>query len=107
MRAPVAGPIVVDPADTKVQAKHLKDLDKIHELLRALNDPYASKNIGALVQRIPILAARCVSKAASRSTRIEINSLDHAITLIGNRGLETVLFDLLEDLTMFKSKMDE
>ena len=39
MRASMTGPIVVDPADTKVQAKHLKDLDKIHELLRALNDP--------------------------------------------------------------------
>jgi hypothetical protein len=107
MRAPAAGPMTVDPVDTKVQAKHLKDLDKIHELLRALNDPYASKNIGALVTRIPILAARCVAKAASRSTKIEINSLDHAITLIGNRGLETVLFDLLEDLTMFKSKLDD
>ena len=106
MRAPVTGPLTVDPAETKVQAKHLKDLDKIHELLRALNDPYASKNIGTLVTRIPILAARCVAKAASRSSKIEINSLDHAITLIGNRGLESVLFDLLEDLTMFKSKLD-
>jgi hypothetical protein len=106
MRVPITGPIVVDPVDTKVQAKHLKDLDKIHELLRALNDPYASKNIGALVARIPILAARCVAKAASRSSKIEINSLDHAITLIGNRGLESTLFDLLEDLTMFKSKLD-
>ena len=107
MRAPAAGPIVIDPADIKVQAKHLKDLEKIHELLRALNDPYASKNIGVLVTRIPILAARCIAKAASRSSKIEINSLDHAITLIGNRGLESALFDLLEDLTLFKSKLDD
>lgn len=106
MRAPVSGPLTVDPAEIKVQAKHLNDLDRIHELLRALNDPYASKNITSLVSKIPILAARCVAKAASRSTRIEINSLDHAITLIGNRGLESVLFDLLEDLTMFKSKLE-
>ncbi len=106
MRAPVAGPLTMDPADTKVQAKHLNELDKIHELLRALNDPYASKNIGNLVGRIPILAARCVQKAASRSTKIQINSLDHAINLIGNRGLESELFDLLEDLTMLKSKLD-
>jgi len=107
MRAQASGPLTVDPSDTKVQAKHLKDLDKIHELLSALNDPYASKNIGALVTRIPILAARCVAKAGARSSKIEINSLDHAITLIGNRGLETVLFELLEDLTMFKSKLDD
>ena len=107
MRAPSLRPLTVDPAATKVQAKHLNDLGKIHELLSALNDPYASKNIGALVTKIPILAARCVARASSRSTKIEINSLDHAITLIGNRGLETVLFELLEDLTMFKSKLDD
>jgi hypothetical protein len=107
MRAPVAGPLTVDPADTKVQPKHLKDLDKIHELLRALNDPYAAgKNIGTLVGRIPILVARCVQRAASRSTKIEINNIEHAITLIGNRGLESELFDLLEDLTLLKSKLD-
>jgi hypothetical protein len=107
MRAPVAGPLTVDPADTKVQPKHLKDLDKIHELLRALNDPYAAgKNIGTLVGKIPILVARCVHRAAARSTKIEINNIEHAITLIGNRGLESELFDLLEDLTMLKSKLD-
>lgn len=106
MRAPGAGPLTVDPADIKVQPKHLNDLDKIHELLRALNDPYASKNIGTLVGKVQILAQRCIFKAASRSSKIEINSLDHAINLIGNRGLESVLFDLLEDLTMLKSKLD-
>ena len=106
MRAPVAGPLTVDPADIKVQAKHLNDLDKIHELLRALNDPYAAKNIGTLVGRIPILASRIIFKAASRSSKVEINSIDHAINLIGNRGLESELFDLLEDLTMLKSKLE-
>ena len=106
MRAPVAGPLTVNPADIKVQAKHLGDLDKIHALLSALNDPYASKNIGTLVGNIPILAARCIHKAASRSSKIEINSLNHAINLIGNRGLESELFDLLEDLTMLKSKLE-
>jgi hypothetical protein len=106
MRAPVAGPLTVNPADIKVQAKHLGELDKIHDLLRALNDPYASKNIGTLVGKIQILAARCVHRAASRSSKIEINSLDHAINLIGNRGLESELLDLLEDLTMLKSKLD-
>jgi len=106
MRAPIAGPLTVDPADTKVQPKHLKELDRIHELLSALNDPYASKNVGNLVGKIPILVARCVHRAQSRSRKIEINSVDHAITLIGNRGLESELFDLLEDLTVLKSKLD-
>ena len=107
MRAPLAGPLTVDPADTKVQPKHLNELDKIHELLRALNDPYASKNIGNLVGKIQILAARCIHRAASRTSKIEINSLDHAINLIGNRGLESELFDLLEDLTVLKSRLED
>ena len=106
MRAPAAGPLTVDPADTKVQPKHLNELDRIHELLSALNDPYASKNVGNLVGKIPILVARCVQRAQSRSSKIEISSLDHAIRLIGNRGLESELFDLLEDLTVLKSKLD-
>ncbi len=107
MRAPAAGPLTVNPPDTKVQAKHLKDLDKIHELLRALNDPYAAgKNVGALVGKIPILVARCIQRAASRSNKIEIQNIDHAISLIGNRGLESELFDLLEDLTVLKSKLE-
>ena len=106
MRAPVSGSLTVDPAEIKVQEKHLEELDRIHELLRALNDPYASKNIGTLVGKIRILALRCIHRAGARSSKIQINSLDHAITLIGNRGLESELFDLLEDLTMLKSKLD-
>lgn len=107
MRAPVAGGLTVDPEEIKVQPKHLGDLDRIHDLLRAMNDPYAGqRNIGALVAQIPILAARCVHRARSRSTKVEINSVEHAIALIGNRGLEAELLDLLEDLTIAKSKLD-
>jgi hypothetical protein len=107
MRSPVSGRLVIDPADIKVQPKHLLELDRIHQLLRAMDDPYAAgRNIGNLVAGIPILAARCIHRATSRSTKIEINSLDHAIALIGNRGLEAELLDLLEDLTIAKSKLE-
>jgi len=71
----------VDPADTKVQAKHLKDLDKIHELLRALNDRMRlaeRRQFGG--PKIPILVRAVSNRAAARSSKIEINSLDHAIT---------------------------
>ena len=108
MRVPVSGRLTIDPEQIKVQPKHLKDLDKIHELLRAMNDPFAAgRNIGNLVSQIPILAARCLHRALSRSSKIEINSLEHAIALIGNRGLEAELLDLLEDLTIAKSKLDD
>lgn len=107
MRPPVSG-LAVDPADIKVQPKHLAELDRIHQLLRAMNDPYAAgRNIDTLVAQIPILAARCVHRASSRSSKIEITSLQHAIALIGNRGLEAELLDLLEDLTIAKSKLED
>ncbi|HEY2405613.1 MAG TPA: hypothetical protein VGI10_06410 [Polyangiaceae bacterium] len=104
---PSLRPLEINPADIKVKPQHLKELGKIQDLLRALNDPYAAgQSVERLVEKIPILAARCLNKAISRSTKIQINSLDHAIRLIGNRGLEGVLLELLEDLTIAKSQMD-
>jgi hypothetical protein len=83
--------------------EHLKDLSNIHALLTPLNDPYA--NIGRLVSAIPVLAARCAGRAIQRS-KLEINSIDHALTLIGNKGLESELLTLLEDLTILNAERD-
>lgn len=90
--------------DNRVRPEHLKDLPKIQQLLQALNDPYA--NITRLVDSIPVLASRCVARAAARSPKLVINSTDHALTLIGNKGLEAELLQLLEDLTVLKSEQD-
>lgn len=107
MRVSPEGFLVVDPGETKVTDKHLKELPKIQELLSALNDPYAGgKNVGKLVAKIPVLAARIVARALGSSRKKEISSIDHAINLIGNRGLESELLNLLEDLTIQKSKLD-
>lgn len=97
------GPLRVSRNDCRVRREHLKDLGKIHELLTALNDPYA--NIGKLVAAIPVLAARCVVLAGDRSKQ-DINSIDHALTLIGNKGLESELLTLLEDLTILKAEIE-
>jgi hypothetical protein len=88
--------------DCRVRPEDLKDIGKIQDLLTALNDPYA--NIGRLVASIPRLAARCVTRAAARSPKLEINSIDHALTLIGNKGLEVELLALLEDMTLLKAE---
>ena len=42
MRPHISGRLEVDPADIKVQPKHLEELDRIHKLLHAMNDPYAA-----------------------------------------------------------------
>jgi HD-like signal output (HDOD) protein len=108
MRTSPEGFLVVDPGECKVTLKHLAELPKITELLRALNDPMAGgKNVGKLVTRIPVLAARLVDRALSRSRKKEIYSIDQALNMLGNRGLESELLQLLEDLTIKKAEAEE
>ncbi len=108
MRTSPDGFLVVDAAECKVTLKHLSELPKITELLSALNDPLAGgKNIGALVTKIPVLAARVVERALSQSRKKEIYSIDQAINMIGNRGLESELLSLLEDLTVKKAEAED
>jgi HD-like signal output (HDOD) protein len=108
MRTTPDGVLIVDPSECKVTLKHLSELPKITELLRALNDPMAGgKNVGKLVHRIPVLAARIVHRALSQSRKKEIYSLDQAINMVGNRGLESELLSLLEDLTIKKAEAED
>ena len=97
---PAAGPCQVTAAD-------LSMLDAIHKLLTVLNDPYAGGDtVARLVEGIPVLKARCVRAAADRFRGRRVDSVAYALTLIGNRGLESQLFDLLEELTVLKSTLE-
>ena len=108
MRTSPDGFLIVDPSECKITVKHLSELPKITELLQALNDPLAGgKNVGKLVTKIPVLAARVVERALSRKSKKEISSIDQAINMIGNRGLESELLQLLEDLTIKKSEAED
>jgi len=108
MRTSPDGFLIVDPAECKITLNHLSELPKIMELLSALNDPLAGgKNVGKLVTTIPVLAARLVERALSQSRKKEIYSLDQALNMIGNRGLESELLSLLEDLTIKKSEAED
>jgi hypothetical protein len=108
MRTSPDGLLVVDPAECKVTVKHLSELPKIMELLHALNDPLAGgKNVGKLVGKIPVLAARVVERALSQSRKKEVYSIDQAINMVGNRGLESELLTLLEDLTIKKAEAED
>jgi hypothetical protein len=108
MRTSPDGYLIVDPSECKITLKHLSELPKIMELLQTLNDPMAGgKNVGKLVTKIPVLAARLVDRALTQSRKKEISSVDQAINMIGNRGLETELMNLLEDLTIKKSEAED
>jgi HD-like signal output (HDOD) protein len=108
MRTSPDGFLIVDPAECKITIKHLSELPKIMELLSALNDPLAGgKNVGKLVAKIPVLSARIVERALSQARKKEIYSLDQALNMVGNRGLESELLSLLEDLTIKKAEAEE
>jgi len=96
------------PPSARSRSSILSELPKITALLRALNDPLAGgKNVGKLVTTIPVLAARVVERALSQSRKKEISSVDQAINMVGNRGLESELLTLLEDLTIKKSEAED
>lgn len=107
MRTSPDGTLSVDPNECKITLKHLAEIPKIMELLSALNDPFAGgKNVGKLVTKIPVLAARVVERALSQARKKEIYSVDQALNMVGNRGLESELLQLLEDLTIKKSESE-
>lgn len=88
----------VTPAD-------LAHIDDFLKLLRALDDPLVStEHLCAHVVAIPVLATRCIHRASS--ARCPIQSLGPALGRIGNHGLETVLLEVLEDLTILKAELE-
>lgn len=95
-------------AQCKVRPFHLKEVPKVQALLSALNDAYASSTqVAMLVERIPVLTARCVRRAvAQKPMGPRPISFEQVLTMIGNQGLEAELLTLLEDLTITKSEMD-
>ena len=93
------------PTNCEVSADDLQRLGALHNLLSALNDPLASRRkLQMLTSVSPVLTARVVRHAQARSSSIE--TLEAALTLIGNRGLETVLLQFLEDLTVYKGELE-
>ena len=92
---------VTDP--TRVGPEHLALTGRIFSLLRALDDPLVGTvQIERLVAAIPVLEARCIRKAGRTPV-----PLAAALSRIGNRGLEAVLLQLLEDLTVCKADADD
>ncbi len=93
------------PTNCEISEDDLQRLGALHNLLAALNDPLASRRkLQMLTAFSPVLTARVVRHAQARTASID--SLEAALTLIGNRGLETVLLQFLEDLTVYKGELE-
>jgi hypothetical protein len=91
-------------ADCRVRAADLEELPKIHALLQALNDPMA--NIARLVGDVRVLSARCVRRARLKLITREVPSVAYALSVIGNKGTEQELLNVLEDLTVLKAELE-
>lgn len=94
-------------ATCEVRAEHVQHIDALLDLLHALNDPYVGgQRLQDLVQRIDVLVARCLHAARLKRPKAQVQSLQQALLVLGNRGLETVLFHLLEDLTIISAEVE-
>jgi hypothetical protein len=104
VKRPPQGSLAPAADECEVRPEDLRDVAKIQKLLGALNDPYA--NVVALTEDIRVLAARCVRTAQRRSVRNDILSVGHALSLLGNKGVEAELLGVLEDLTVLKAELE-
>lgn len=93
--------------DCKVQPGDLKRLGQVQELLQLLNDPYVGPfKLTETITLIPVFAARCRREAALYRPKAEVENIERALNVLGNRGIEKVLLELLEDLTILKSDLE-
>jgi len=104
--APSAKPLSAAPFDPcAVGEADLERIRELEQLLGALNDPLASRSrIEKLANAIPPLSARLVQRARRLAPKMDIDTVGRALGFLGNRGLEAVLLELLEDLTIYKAE---
>lgn len=93
---------------TAVEPQDLKHLPALHGILATLNDPAAGVNqLARLCAQLPSLAGRVVIAARRVAPHHGIDHVDRALKIVGNRGLESVLMEYLEDLTILKADLEE
>jgi hypothetical protein len=101
------GHVPSEDAQARVSASDLTRLADLHALLFALDDPTAALGqVAELCQRLPVLESRILVLARKGNTSRRTLDLRTALSLVGNRGLERVLLELLEDLTVLKSELE-
>jgi hypothetical protein len=88
----------------------LEDLDRIgalQSLLSTLNDPRAGADVLARqIAGIPALKARVEHRFKQHHPNFRRHGLAQQIALLGNRVLEGILLELLEDLVMLHSDVE-
>ncbi len=108
-RSPVRSlrPTVSIPEEdrTQVRAEDVDRIDVLQKLLVTLNDPAASAQaIAAHVEQYPVLRARIEVRFRRRYGDRALPRPAAQIAALGNRELEGVLLQLLEDIVTFASE---
>ena len=87
-------------------AADIERLDVIHALLKELNDPRASAyTIAPFVEAFPPLRARVARALAVHRPNLKAQNVAAELVGLGNRGVEAVLLELLEDLTILRADL--
>ncbi|HZU81973.1 MAG TPA: hypothetical protein VE987_03605 [Polyangiaceae bacterium] len=101
------GAVTVPEDPAQVTVKDLARIDAIQALLRTLNDPRAGADVLARqIAGIPVLRARVERRFMQHHPNFTKHDLPQQIALLGNRVLESVLAELLEDLVMLHSEVE-
>ncbi len=102
-REPVNAP--EDPE--RVTASDLQRIDQLSALLSTLNDPRAGADaLARHVSAIPVLQARIAGRFAQAYPNRKKVGIAQQIALLGNRVLEGILLDLLEDIITLHSEVE-
>jgi hypothetical protein len=93
------------PDRTEVRAQDVARIDVLQKLLLTLNDPAASASaIAGHVEQYPVLRARVEVRFRQRHGDRALPRPAAQIAALGNRELEAVLLELLEDIVTFHSE---
>jgi hypothetical protein len=98
--------------DFAVTKDDLKNLEKIHAILKLLNEPRQSAApLAGVIEKIPVLARRL--RRAYRPPQWYTQdaygepNLTTVLAMLGNAPFEAVLLEYLEDLTVLKATLEE
>jgi hypothetical protein len=96
------------PGDpTEVTVADLGRITVVQSILKTLNDPRAGADVLARqVAAIPVLKARVGRRFVQHHPNRALPELAQQIALLGNRMLESILFELLEDIIMLHSEVE-
>lgn len=94
------------PRELQVRAAHVESFGALHGLLQSFNDPYTSgSDLASHVREIPLLEKRLLRTARIQTGHMDISDISAALSLVGNKGLERELLQLLEDMTEVKADL--